>query len=120
MAIHHKTLECIPMSPCLFFGKDDKHREFLGFRLSMAWSWLPKALVLANSVTSDTVGVVLFAIRVAARAKLKISFFVDLWEGRSLSNSLKIHGDKRLMYVFFLSKNEDFRKQNFSFLYQKS
>ena len=29
-----------------------------------------KALVLANSVTSDTVGVVLFAIRVAARRDL--------------------------------------------------
>ena len=39
----------------------------------------PKALVLANSVTSDTVGVVLFAIRVAARAKLRI--IVWWWEG---------------------------------------
>ena len=38
----------------------------------------PKALVLANSVTSDTVGVVLFAIRVAARGKLRI---IVWWEG---------------------------------------
>ena len=30
-----------------------------------------EALVLANSVTSDTVGVVLFAIRVAARTDLR-------------------------------------------------
>ena len=43
-----------------------------------------QALVLANSVTSDTVGVVLFAIRVAAR--LSLIYIAELsWNTSDLS-----------------------------------